>query len=312
LILYELGFGLEVYNKNGWNPRRPKGTLPGQAALAQALPRYGQDQSHHCLHSHRLPQLPLPRDTSILIASQHFQHLLGDRRARYMAWLTYLDVFMCLLSYWQTIRIGNLVPKLSRLEPKGPPTEKFYDYEYSPTHKGCTICQNFKFPRVHHCSTCGSCQYKMDHHCIWTQTCIGYSNQKSFYLFCFYMSIGVFQFWYFSYRVVSERIGSFWHLVEPGVMILWGFTTLSVFFVGLMIIVLFISHTIMMLTNHSTLDSMKAKKMCPMPFCQKGPSPSSINLFDRGELQNLKLFLGRDWWLWLIPTAREIENEIYP
>jgi len=45
----------------------------------------------------------------------------------------------------------------------------------------------------------------MDHHCIWTQTCIGFSNQKSFYLFCMYMTMGVMQFWYFTVRVLKEK-----------------------------------------------------------------------------------------------------------
>lgn len=229
-----------------------------------------------------------------------------------MAILTYIDVFMCLWSYIQTIRIGNLIPKLKKLEPRPHPYDKFYDYEYSPTHKGCTICSNFKFPRVHHCNTCGSCHYKMDHHCIWTQTCIGFRNQKCFYLFCFYMTIGVIQFWYFTFRVIREKTVPFFKLMEPGAMILWGFTAFSAFFVGIMIVVLFISHSMMILTNHGTLDSMKRKQICPMPFCQRGSTADKTNLFDRGELQNFKMLFGPHWWLWPIPTAREPENEIYP
>lgn len=54
--------------------------------------------------------------------------------------------------------------------------------------------------------------------------------------------------------------------MEPGVVIIWVITAFSAFFVGLMIIMLFITHTMMVLTNYRTLDSMKSGKMCPMPF----------------------------------------------
>lgn len=96
------------------------------------------------------------------------------------------------------------------------------------------------------------------------------------------MALGVFQFWYFTYRVISERTGPFLQIVEPGVMILWAFTALSAFSVGMMIVTLSITHTIMMLTNWRTIDIMKSKTMCPIPFFQKGQNIDRINLFDRG------------------------------
>jgi palmitoyltransferase len=113
----------------------------------------------------------------------------------------------------------------------------------------------------------------MDHHCIWTQTCIGYSNQKCFYLFCIYMTIGVLQFWYFTVRVLKERQLPIFDMMEPGVVILWVFTGLSAFFVGLMIVALAITHTLMVLTNFRTLDGMKTGKMCPLPFLSTQNDP---------------------------------------
>jgi hypothetical protein len=82
------------------------------------------------------------------------------------------------------------------------------------------------------------------------------------------MSIGVFQFWYFTFRVISYKTVPFFSLVEPGVMILWVFTAFSAFFVGLMIIVLLATHSVMAFTNYRTLDGMKTKKCCPIPFFQ--------------------------------------------
>ena len=125
-------------------------------------------------------------------------------------------------------------------------------------------------PRVSHCSTCGHCIYKLDHHCIWTQTCIGHCNQRPFYLFSIYMCIGVIQFWHSTIRagvvMFGECNSSFFSHFEPGVYILWMITCISAAVVGLMIIGLTISHTFMILTNYTTLDSMKQKRMCPLPF----------------------------------------------
>ena len=42
---------------------------------------------------------------------------------------------------------------------------------------------------------------------------------------------------------------------------------MSAFVVGIMIIMLFVGHTGMVLTNFTTLDSIKQKQVCPIPFC---------------------------------------------
>jgi len=123
---------------------------------------------------------------------------------------------------------------------------------------------------VSHCSTCGKCIYKLDHHCIWTQTCIGYCNQRPFYLFTFYMTIGVLQFWYSTIRSAAILFESchFFGTFEPGVYILWAITCVSAGLVGLMIVSLCVGHTLMVSTNFTTLDNLKKKMMCPMPFLE--------------------------------------------
>lgn len=105
---------------------------------------------------------------------------------------------------------------------------------------------------------------------MWTQTCIGHCNQRPFYLFCVYMCIGVIQFWYSTIRTASIMSGgcntSFFGHFEPGVYILWALTCLSAGVVGMMIMGLTVSHTFMIMTNCTTLDTMKTKRMCALPI----------------------------------------------
>lgn len=46
--------------------------------------------------------------------------------------------------------------------------------------------------RAHHCRTCNRCVLKQDHHCPWINGCVGFGNQRFFYLFLVYLTIGCF------------------------------------------------------------------------------------------------------------------------
>lgn len=159
------------------------------------------------------------------------------------------------------MRINSHVGKLQEKDPKP------YKLDYV---KRCDKCNYWKGPRYSHCSSCGKCIYKLDHHCMWTQTCIGHCNQRPFYLFCFYMTIGVIQFWYSTARVLSllnancNLFGQF----EPGIYILWAITCISAGMVGLMIVALCFGHTLFVSTNFTTLESMKARRPFYFPFIE--------------------------------------------
>ena len=142
---------------------------------------------------------------------------------------------------------------------------------------------------------------KMDHHCVFVQNCIGFRNQKAFYLYTLYMAAGLIQFWtatYFGFwqiKVDDGEIGFPPYSLK--VCVLWLITSISAFFVGFMILALWFSHTMMVLTNHTTLMSVKSGSIFPIPFCQhrkNGPTftESFLNSFDRGEIQNIKSLFG--------------------
>ena len=106
---------------------------------------------------------------------------------------------------------------------------------------------------------------------MWTQTCIGHCNQRPFVLFCFYMTVGVIQFWISTVRAFSMMTDScdshFFSVFEPGVYILWGITCFSAGVVGMMIVGLTVSHGLMICTNFTTLDGIKKKMAGPLPVC---------------------------------------------
>ncbi|EDW98706.1 probable palmitoyltransferase ZDHHC24 [Drosophila yakuba] len=57
-------------------------------------------------------------------------------------------------------------------------------------HK-CEVCKKLSPPRSWHCVLCNTCTLRRDHHCIFIGNCIGHNNQRYFFWFTFYSTLGL-------------------------------------------------------------------------------------------------------------------------
>lgn len=144
----------------------------------------------------------------------------------------------------------------------------FYRYRW------CKECQEVKPPRAHHCSLCQSCVMKMDHHCPWVGNCVGLLNHKFFWLFLFYVDIGLL------------LIGSM--LFESGIgRKVYNGTMVGAFAVSASVTILLVMHTFFILNNWSTIEYAALSKH---------------NIFKNHSYgRSWRLHFGENCWQWFLP-----------
>uniref|UniRef100_A0A671YLI6 Palmitoyltransferase n=1 Tax=Sparus aurata TaxID=8175 RepID=A0A671YLI6_SPAAU len=97
--------------------------------------------------------------------------------------------------HWNLVMIAFHYYKATKTSPGYPPTEK----NDMPFVAVCKKCIMPKPARTHHCGICNRCILKMDHHCPWLNNCVGHFNQRYFFSFCLFMTLGC------VYCVISGR-----------------------------------------------------------------------------------------------------------
>lgn len=153
-----------------------------------------------------------------------------------------------------------------------------------------------KPPRAHHCSVCNKCVLKMDHHCPFVGNCVGKANHKLFWNFLLYASISSLQV-AFSLLIfggdTSKGFNNRLQMLNQDFVL---FLTLAVSLsVSISTLCLLVIHTILILTNRTTIENQTLIKSNP---------------FNRGWTQNWKDSFGDNKLKWFLPLKPELQWEI--
>ena len=146
----------------------------------------------------------------------------------------------------------------------------------------CKKCHNPRPPRSHHCKICKKCTLKMDHHCHWVANCVGFYNQKVFYQFLFYSTVGdFFGFIFLMFRLnycnfnIRDNIPPGIRIKSPLTLIyyMWEPIQISIgALCGLAMTIsigtLFYKQTYMLLNNQTTIDKKMFENWNAGPYYQ--------------------------------------------
>merc|ERR1711907_756965 len=159
----------------------------------------------------------------------------------------------------------------------------------------CRKCVKVKPDRCHHCRVCQRCVLKMDHHCPWINNCVGYYNYKYFYLFIVYALLILFwvsatSFLNFMRSIASDDVLDFG---SPSFMIVFCWLYVTLFGVALGGFVTF--HTYLLVQNFTTIELVE-KKGSP------ARGKTYVHPWDLKMKKNIQECLGKNVWLWMIPT----------
>jgi len=169
----------------------------------------------------------------------------------------------------------------------------------------CKKCNVAKPDRAHHCRVCQECVLKMDHHCPWINGCVGFHNQKAFYLFILWGAV-------YCLFILSVTLP---HLVyafnEPRdaipVDVQWVFLALASGIFGVSLVGFSIFHSWLMSRNMTTIESFQRQRY-------RGDTSRQLereNLFDLGsKRKNFEQVLGANVMLWFLPIKTTQGNGV--
>jgi hypothetical protein len=152
----------------------------------------------------------------------------------------------------------------------------------------------------------------MDHHCPWLGNCVGFHNHKSFYLLCFYVSVG--GIYYLGTLVYLAWICSNRQAILSGMAyglylfcgVLFASVVLSMMFMTLM-------HTLHIMENVTTIERLKGVEFYNPLWCGSSDNQSYFyNCYNLGVVYNLERVFGKYFfYFWLLPLTNYKNSGIH-
>ncbi|CAN6802908.1 hypothetical protein HID58_081976 [Brassica napus] len=165
----------------------------------------------------------------------------------------------------------------------------------------CGYCHVEQPPRAKHCHDCDRCVLQFDHHCVWLGTCVGQKNHCKFW-------------WY----ICEESALCIWTLImyidyltnvaKPwwkNAIIILLLVVLVISMIFVLLLLLF--HSYLILTNQSTYELVRRKRI---PYMRN--IPERVHPFSRGIKRNLHNVCCGNHTLDSLPTAFELEDRARP
>ncbi len=168
----------------------------------------------------------------------------------------------------------------------------------------CKKCSIKRPERAHHCKTCKRCVLKMDHHCPWIANCVGYNNQKYFFQFVFFATIGNFiafcclflKLIHADFQVKTEKttVNSVWKIIE----VMWSPLTILMGTVLSLAMTLSIG-TLLYYQSYLILNNITTVEKAIYS------APSDSAYYSEDKLHNFKTVLGIEtYWEWVVPIFK--------